>query len=542
MAKPSTWTDAAGNSFKGEPVEVQGPFALFRTNARSGQRVLLRGLSAEDCARVARELSARSARAAHWSDAGGVITAELPGRVLRVAGDALETVDLSNVPEPEIVVLLFASHNDGESWQMLRNFEPTYRRLRAMYPDRMEAVFYGVRHDVGQHQRIATQSGLPWLVTDFNRQRSLGAVARFAPREGISMVAISREGVPLVSSRAATLGEIQTFVDQLNEIMRLTDPSNPTGWADRMHYLNASRPALFPSGEVAPELVGDPLRDDGLRQRGISRVLADLEVDAAGKVATATILSGFDVPEKWIQPLETALAKGVRLSPALRDGVPVAGRFNYVHEVAPEEAVTPAEAAWLDGRAALEIALPHWRVLKPVDVPERVFSEVLGRGEDGVVMMSAYDASSAKVSGTAQRNAFNSDWFGSAGPGDLAPEVGSTQEIDGEILTWRALAADEHGYVDLQSFDRRDYCIGYAWTELQAPQDLDAWLAIGSDDGLRIWLNGELVHDRWMRRISKIDDDIVPLKLKAGPNRILIKIQNATGDWSFMARMRVKAP
>jgi hypothetical protein len=37
---------------------------------------------------------------------------------------------------------------------------------------------------------------------------------------------------------------------------------------------------------------------------------------------------------------------------------------------------------------------------------------------------------------------------------------------------------------------------------------MDAWLGIGSDDGLKIWFNGELVHDKWIRRMSRIDDDV----------------------------------
>jgi hypothetical protein len=55
---------------------------------------------------------------------------------------------------------------------------------------------------------------------------------------------------------------------------------------------------------------------------------------------------------------------------------------------------------------------------------------------------------------------------------------------------------------------------------------------------VKIWLNGTLVEDRWTRRNSSIDDDIVPLQLVAGKNRILIKIQNVSGGWSFAARIR----
>lgn len=541
-AKKPAWEDVGGNAIKGEPVEVLGPYALFSSGSRASQRVLLRGLAPKDCARLAAEMGKLAPRATNWAEAKGRVTGELPGRVMRVVDGKLETADLSGVPEPEVLVLLVGSHNDGESWQMVSNFGPTYRRLRARYGDRMEALFYGVRHDPAQHTRIATSSYMPWLVTDIGRQGSMGPLARLAPREGILMVALSREGVPLVSSRASTLGEIAQFVDGLNQIMAATDPATPASWVDQKHYLDAARPVWFAHGASDPVLVGDPLRDPGLRQRGITRILAQIEVGADGVPTAATIDGTAGVPEKWIQPLEQALARSMRYSPAIQDGQPVAGRATYDHVVAPSDPLSPAEEAWMDGTAALEVPLKRWLVLKPVSVPEQLFSVVEGVNEDGVVMMSAYEADTARVSGSAQMNAFNSDWFGADGPGDLAPQKGDTQEIDGETLTWRLLESDEFGFVDLQTYERRDYCIGYAQTELELPQDLDAWLGIGSDDGLKIWLNGELVHDGWVRRISRIDDDIVPLKLKAGHNRILIKIQNAVGDWSFVARLRLKAP
>lgn len=71
-------------------------------------------------------------------------------------------------------------------------------------------------------------------------------------------------------------------------------------------------------------------------------------------------------------------------------------------------------------------------------------------------------------------------------------------------------------------------------------EDRDAWLGIGSDDGVKVWVNGELVNDQWIRRISRLDDDVIPLKLRKGKNPILIKIQNMQGHWSFTARLRVK--
>lgn len=76
--------------------------------------------------------------------------------------------------------------------------------------------------------------------------------------------------------------------------------------------------------------------------------------------------------------------------------------------------------------------------------------------------------------------------------------------------------------------------------QIEVAHDTDAWLGIGSDDGMKLWLNGEIVVDQWVQRTSRLDDDVVPLRLKKGKNQFLIKIQNMKGLWSFTARLRVR--
>ena len=61
----------------------------------------------------------------------------------------------------------------------------------------------------------------------------------------------------------------------------------------------------------------------------------------------------------------------------------------------------------------------------------------------------------------------------------------------------------------------------------------DAELRCGSDDGIRIWLNGKLVHDHEVRRGFNPDSDKVPIHLKAGRNCILVKIDNYRAGWGF---------
>jgi hypothetical protein len=541
-AKMSSWKDAQGASFRAEPVEALGPFAVFRKSRTSGGFFRLQALSPADCLRFYEETAARPARAASFAQAQGEATRELPGHVLRLQNGQLLPADLSGQPEPEVLVVLYGSHNDGESWQMANNYLAIHNRFQRVYPGRVATLFFGLRHKESEHRNIAASVWMPWLVTNLEDQSGMYLLKGFAPNEGALMVAMTRDGVPLFVERPDSIAAIRKFADELANLLAMTNPADPRGWKDRVHYLNTVRPREFAHGTSAPLLIGNPLRADRLRPHGVSRIEAKLEVAADGSVTGAELLPGSVLPDALRKPVAAGLRKAV-LVPAMVNGTAVPGTCDYTLTVPPEDRQIEADAAWLDGSPYADVIIPSWLVLRPVHVEQQNFmSSVENVDAAGVAQMSKFEVSSAKVSRKSQMNAFNSDWFAEAGAGSVHPHEGDRQRVDEADLTWQRLPAVD-GLVNFQSgVTNQDYCIGYAWTEFELPADVDGWLGIGSDDGLRIWHNGELVHDKWVRRISHLDDDVVPLHLKKGKNQILIKIQNATGDWSFISRLRVRDP
>ncbi|MGC4075382.1 MAG: hypothetical protein QM760_23355 [Nibricoccus sp.] len=535
-AKPSEWQDMSGAKFRGEPTEIIGPFALFKTSLTTGRRVQLRGLSPDDTLRLYREIAKHPARAQRWSEAKSAATSDLLGNVLSVKNKTLVPADLTAIPEPELLIVLYGSHNDNESWFMVRTFTAAFERIQRVYPGKVGCVFMGVRHSRSEHNRIAAESYMPWLVANFDAQPSMSLLNRYAPEEGAQMVVLSRNGVPLLGNRATDLTAIKKFTDDLNSLLAALDPANPRSWKDRQQYFTLTRPLAFSGEKTGPLLIGDPLRADGLRQRGITRVEAHLDIAADGSVSQVTLLPGSVVPDALKGPLGDALRKQAVFAPAIDHGTAIAGTFDYAFVVPPENKSLSADASWLNGDARNEVPLPNWLVLEPIKVEEKNFSEVDHVAADDTVMLKAVQVSTAKVSRASQMSAFNTDWFSEAGAGTVNPTPGAPQQIDGNTLTWKRLAASD-GLVD---FGEHDYSVGYAWTEFEAPADTDAWLGLGSDDGVKIWLNGQLVNDRWVRRMSRLDDDVIPLRLKKGKNHLLIKIQNATGGWSFIARLRTR--
>ena len=95
------WKDAKGATFKGEPIEVVGPMALFRTGGISSKFMPMRVLSTEDCVRFYQAIAARAPRAERWSDAKGEATADLAGKLHHSSNQSLRAVDFAVIPEPE---------------------------------------------------------------------------------------------------------------------------------------------------------------------------------------------------------------------------------------------------------------------------------------------------------------------------------------------------------------------------------------------------------------------------------------------------------
>ncbi|MBK9128752.1 MAG: DUF5110 domain-containing protein [Phycisphaerales bacterium] len=80
----------------------------------------------------------------------------------------------------------------------------------------------------------------------------------------------------------------------------------------------------------------------------------------------------------------------------------------------------------------------------------------------------------------------------------------------------------------------------YALTYLRAPRDMPARLVLGSDDGCTIWLNGERVFEISIGRGYQPREDAVPVNLRAGLNRLLVRVDQLGGAWAL--GMHVETP
>ena len=61
----------------------------------------------------------------------------------------------------------------------------------------------------------------------------------------------------------------------------------------------------------------------------------------------------------------------------------------------------------------------------------------------------------------------------------------------------------------------------------------DVRMSVGSDDSIKVWLNGLVVHNNPVNRGSDGFQDSYLVNLKQGDNLLLVKVSDATGNWSM---------
>ena len=78
-----------------------------------------------------------------------------------------------------------------------------------------------------------------------------------------------------------------------------------------------------------------------------------------------------------------------------------------------------------------------------------------------------------------------------------------------------------------------DDVIGYALTYIDSETERTEILSLGSDDGIKVWVNDQLIWSNFVHRALAPAQDVIALPLKKGSNKLLIKISNGWGLGDF---------
>jgi hypothetical protein len=76
----------------------------------------------------------------------------------------------------------------------------------------------------------------------------------------------------------------------------------------------------------------------------------------------------------------------------------------------------------------------------------------------------------------------------------------------------------------------------YGLAYVHSPDDRTTHILLGSDDGVRLWLNDELVHSNPAYRGHYPDQDKIKVNLRKGWNKVFIKVLQGDGGWGFYLR------
>jgi hypothetical protein len=128
-------------------------------------------------------------------------------------------------------------------------------------------------------------------------------------------------------------------------------------------------------------------------------------------------------------------------------------------------------------------------------------------------------------------------------PPELAIDLtGVYQGKDGRDVRWQSFAHSRWSPISLKRFgDEADNTngIAYLYREVVADRAADVTFEVGSDDGVKLWLNGRLLLDADVYRGLNVQDHRIDLPLVKGRNTLLVKVTQGVGGWDFQMRPKV---
>jgi HEAT repeat protein len=111
----------------------------------------------------------------------------------------------------------------------------------------------------------------------------------------------------------------------------------------------------------------------------------------------------------------------------------------------------------------------------------------------------------------------------------FAPESG-----DSAPVRWQNVPAGN--VIDLLNALGGEQRVAYALTWIHSSVKQNVCLEMGSDDGIKVWLNNSIVFAKNIGRPLEADSDEADVTLNQGWNRLVLKVTQNTGGWGYCIR------
>lgn len=163
--------------------------------------------------------------------------------------------------------------------------------------------------------------------------------------------------------------------------------------------------------------------------------------------------------------------------------------------------------------------------------------------------VNKFEKPTAREIATAEAEGYLADWE-VAGPyiqrdkkGTELFDIPFGPELPGAEVPWHPVsikAYEQHqAYVDLdEALMNLDQAVAYLRTAVVCDVEKSARLEIFTDDGVKAWLNGKIVHSNNISRGIPEEPDKVEVTLKKGTNHLMLKVTDDILSWGAIVRLR----
>lgn len=226
------------------------------------------------------------------------------------------------------------------------------------------------------------------------------------------------------------------------------------------------------------------------------------------------------------------------------------GGLSMLASMATKEALECAEQACRDEAVRSEAEAASYQIATRVFIVERPVAERVLRRLAAEAKDEGVRNNASGFKATLDANAdYVVPWLVSQPYRIEGKDAGALFDIplgpelpDGGGVVWNKMPAPSDSakfrMVDLGSVVGGDNCVVYLKTQVFWPKNEDVELQMGSDDGIKLWVNGTLVHANNAIRGFTADQDKATARLTKGWNSFQAKISQYCAGCSMAVRLR----
>ncbi len=122
-------------------------------------------------------------------------------------------------------------------------------------------------------------------------------------------------------------------------------------------------------------------------------------------------------------------------------------------------------------------------------------------------------------------------------------EIPFGPEVPNAQVQWRKMPlstnSGQAGYLDLlKELNGGEQRVAYLRTQIESTDNKPVTLEVFSDDGVKVWLNGKVVHANNVARPIMPQPDRVTATLQQGVNKLMLKVTQNNLPWGAIVRVR----